>query len=95
MIKWEPGEITTEPLQLIASDEPVTCELYTKEKIYLIGQDGRDSKISQNGKHSSIVWLTTPSFVPSTHLQNISMVMKPVKIIITLYNWMRRMEKIF
>jgi hypothetical protein len=35
MIEWEPGEITTEPLQLIASDDPVTWELYAKEKNFL------------------------------------------------------------
>jgi hypothetical protein len=32
MIEWDPGEIATERLQLIASDDPFTCELYTKEK---------------------------------------------------------------
>jgi hypothetical protein len=26
------GEITTEPLQIIVADDPVTCALYSKEK---------------------------------------------------------------
>jgi hypothetical protein len=40
IIEWEPGEIATEALQLIASDDPVTCELYTKEK-HLLEWPGR------------------------------------------------------
>ena len=28
MIEWENGEITTEPLKVIAADDPVTCALY-------------------------------------------------------------------
>ena len=31
MIEWENGEITTEPLQLIAADDPVTCAIYAKD----------------------------------------------------------------
>ena len=31
MIEWENGEITSEPLQVIAKDDPVTCAIYAKE----------------------------------------------------------------
>ena len=31
MIEWENGEITSEPLSLIAADDPVTCALYAKD----------------------------------------------------------------
>jgi hypothetical protein len=31
MIEWENGEITTEPLALIATDDPVTCAIYARE----------------------------------------------------------------
>jgi hypothetical protein len=31
MIEWENGEITSEPLAVIAADDPVTCALYAKE----------------------------------------------------------------
>ena len=31
MIEWENGEITSEPLTVIAKDDPVTCALYAKE----------------------------------------------------------------
>ena len=28
MVEWETGEITAEPLNLIATDDPVTCVFY-------------------------------------------------------------------
>ena len=31
MVEWENGEITSEPLQTIAADDPVTCAIYAKE----------------------------------------------------------------
>jgi hypothetical protein len=31
MVEWENGETTTEPLSVIATDEPVTCDIYAKE----------------------------------------------------------------
>ncbi len=31
MIEWENGEITSEPLTIIAADDPVTCTIYAKE----------------------------------------------------------------
>ena len=31
MVEWENGEITSEPLQLIAADDPVTCAIYGKD----------------------------------------------------------------
>ena len=31
MIEWENGEITSEPLQVIAKDDPVTCAIYARE----------------------------------------------------------------
>ena len=30
-VEWEPGEITNEPLSIIAADDPVTCAVYAKE----------------------------------------------------------------
>ena len=30
-VEWETGEITYEPLSIIAADDPVTCAAYTKE----------------------------------------------------------------
>ena len=32
MGEWENGEITSEPLSMIAADDPVTCAQYTIEK---------------------------------------------------------------
>ena len=31
MVEWETGEITEEPLSLIAADDPVTCAVYAKK----------------------------------------------------------------
>jgi Reverse transcriptase (RNA-dependent DNA polymerase) len=31
MVEWETGEVTSEPLQLIAADDPVTCAIYAKD----------------------------------------------------------------
>jgi hypothetical protein len=32
LVEWENGEITTEPLLVIAADDPVTCAVYAREK---------------------------------------------------------------
>lgn len=32
MVEWENGEITSEPLTIIAADDPVTCAIYAREK---------------------------------------------------------------
>ncbi len=39
LIEWETGEITWEPLSVIARDDPVTCALYAKEN-NLLNLDG-------------------------------------------------------
>jgi hypothetical protein len=39
MIEWENGEITSEPLSIIAADDPVTCAIYAKEN-NLLDQPG-------------------------------------------------------
>ena len=31
MVEWENGEITSEPLSIIAADDPVTCAIYARE----------------------------------------------------------------
>ena len=31
MVEWETGEITKEPLSIIAQDDPVTCAAYAKQ----------------------------------------------------------------
>ena len=35
-VEWETGEITFEPLSIIAADDPVTCAAYAKDMIYLL-----------------------------------------------------------
>jgi hypothetical protein len=31
LVEWENGEITTEPLLVIAANNPVTCAVYARE----------------------------------------------------------------
>ena len=35
MVEWETGEITEEPLSVIAADDRVTCAAYAKKHILL------------------------------------------------------------
>ena len=51
MVEWETGEITEEPLSLIAADDPVTCAVYAK-KHDLLHLDGwkRLKHIAKNQK---------------------------------------------
>ena len=52
-VEWETGEITFEPLSIIAADDPVTCAAYKKENeqhmpkriTYLLWRDGIDSEV--------------------------------------------------
>ena len=55
MVEWETGEITEEPLSLIAADDPVTCAEYTK-KHDLLHLDGwkRLKHIAKNEKQLTI-----------------------------------------
>ena len=51
MVEWETGEITEQPLSLIAMDDPVTCATYAK-KHNLLHLDGwkRHKHIAKNQK---------------------------------------------
>ena len=40
-IEWETGQITFEPLSVIATDDPITCAVYMKEKTYTILMVGK------------------------------------------------------
>ena len=39
-VEWETGEITYEPLAILAADDPVTCALMPKRMIYLLWKAG-------------------------------------------------------
>jgi hypothetical protein len=61
LIEWENGEITKEPLCIIAVDDPVTCAIYARE----------------NGlKKFTRIWLTKANLSLSIQPLNISMAMK-------------------
>ena len=51
MVEWETGEITDEPLSLIAADDPVTCAEYAKKHDLLHLDGGKRLKhIAKNQK---------------------------------------------
>ena len=35
-VEWETGEVTFEPLSMIALDDPITCASYAKQKISIL-----------------------------------------------------------
>jgi hypothetical protein len=39
MIEWENGEVTAEPLSIIAKDDPITCAIYARDN-NLLDQEG-------------------------------------------------------
>ena len=43
-VEWETGEITFEPLSIIAADDPVTCAAYAKENDLLALEECIDSE---------------------------------------------------
>ena len=51
-IEWETGEITFEPLSVIAADDPITCAAYAKEKTYTTLMDGKGLDISSKRKNN-------------------------------------------
>jgi hypothetical protein len=50
MIEWEGGEITAEPLNVIAKDDPVTCAVYARENNFFTSKGGKDSRHSRGNK---------------------------------------------
>jgi hypothetical protein len=54
LVEWENGEITTEPLLVIAADDPVTCAVYAREK-NLLDVEGwkRFRNLAKQEKHLS------------------------------------------
>ena len=50
MVEWETGEITEEPLSIIARDDPVTCAAYAKEHILLHLPDWKFEHIAKHHK---------------------------------------------
>ena len=47
-VEWETGEITFEPLSIIAADDPVTCAAYAKEYDLLSLEGWRRFRIKQS-----------------------------------------------
>jgi hypothetical protein len=71
LVEWETGETTYEPLDMIASDDPITCAQYAKENI-LLDTDGwkrfrriakSEKKVEANDQPSKIIKLPTCSIL--------------------------------
>ena len=52
MVEWETGEITDEPLSLIAVDDPVTCAEYAKKHDLLQLDGWKDSNTLPRTKNN-------------------------------------------
>ena len=52
MVEWETGEITEEPLSLIAADDPVTCAEYAKKHDLLHLDAGKGSNTLPRTRNS-------------------------------------------
>ena len=60
MVEWETGEITEEPLSIIAQDDPVTCAAYAKKHQLLDLPEW--NKLKQIAKNQKIL---TKSYKPN------------------------------
>jgi hypothetical protein len=59
LVKWENGEITSEPLNIFGKDDPVTCAVYAREHGLLEEEDGNGSRELRNVKRRCFVWSTS------------------------------------
>jgi hypothetical protein len=53
LIRWENGEITSQPLKVIAADDPVTCAIYARDND-LLNQPGW-KRFKQIAKREKVV----------------------------------------
>jgi hypothetical protein len=60
LVEWENGEITTEPLSVIAADDPMTCAVYAREHELLTSRDGNVSRTLLSARNISYVSLNKP-----------------------------------
>jgi hypothetical protein len=55
LIKWEGGEIISEPLKIVAADDPVSCAIYAREND-LPDKPGWSLSALLSEKRSSLIW---------------------------------------
>jgi hypothetical protein len=60
LVEWENGEITTEPLSVIAADNPVTCAVYAREHDILDVEGWKHSGTLLSARNISYVLLNRP-----------------------------------
>jgi hypothetical protein len=56
LIEWENGEMTKEPLKIIAADNQVTCAIYREKMVYWTNPDGNVFGTSPKMKRNLPVW---------------------------------------
>jgi hypothetical protein len=56
MIKWENGQITQEPVQVIPADDLVTCAIYARENDLLDKPGWKHFKHIANQEKEFLVW---------------------------------------
>jgi hypothetical protein len=66
MIEWENGKITTEPLAIIAADDPVTCDIYARDN-KLLDLDGWKCFIGIAKREQKLVCLANQAKLCSFH----------------------------
>eukprot|EP00978_Attheya_sp_CCMP212_P000681 scaffold1362_cov61-Attheya_sp.AAC.4 len=92
MGEWENGEITSEPLAVIAADDPITCAVYAKENVLLELESWNGSNRLPKDRRSFSAWLIKPSFDPTVPHRNTNTDTKYRKTTCMMYVWMRRLE---
>jgi hypothetical protein len=66
VIEWENGEVTSEPLHVIAKVNPVTCAIYAKENDLLDTDGWKQFQSFLSIKRKSPVWSTKPNLGHTT-----------------------------
>ena len=90
MVEWETGEITSEPLSIIAADDPVTCAIYAKQNNLLEVEGWKRFKGIQKDRKGYYEWLTKPNCVCFDLLQDTSMVLRYKEIMHMLFVLMNK-----
>jgi hypothetical protein len=61
MVEWEDGSITTEPLGIIAADDPVTCAIHVRDKDLFLQPGWKQFKSIAKKQKRWFAWPTKPS----------------------------------
>jgi hypothetical protein len=91
LIEWENGEISKEPLKIIAADNPVTCAIYARENSLFKQPGWKHFRHIAKMKSNLPVWSIKLNLSLLIMHLNISMVMKFLGLMNKLKDLIRRM----